>query len=186
MEQNNSFQSELNNIISSEDERRQKERNYARFNAERDFESLKKQIKFIVSEKAYKTNPDGTHTVYVMYPQYPNTIQYCGASQYLDFKEDSYQTFVKTGIFSTSKVTRHSLYCRVNDDELYNIYKKHLEELCKKDNIECTIVATEMSDRSSILGLSNTYKKVPGCLESGKVMVFLNSHHIRLYATMNF
>ena len=42
MEQNNSFQNELNNIISSEDERRQKERNYARSNAERDFESLKK------------------------------------------------------------------------------------------------------------------------------------------------
>ena len=186
MEQNNSFQNELNNIISSEDERRQKERDYARSNAEWDFESLKKQIKFIVSEKAYKTNPDGTHTVYVMYPQFPNTVQLCGASQYFDFKVDSFQKYVKTGIFSTSKTTMHSLYCRVNDEELYDIYKKHLEELCKKDNIECTIVATGVSDRSSILGLSNTYKKVPGCLESGKIVVNPGLFHIRLYATMNF
>ena len=174
-----SFQNELNKIVSSEPSRFK----VARSNAKFDFESIKKQIKFVVDYGAYITNPDGSHTVTVMYPQYPNTTLRCYANEYLVMKTEEQRT--RTGFFSKSYSTIQSLYCKVIDSDGFAVYKEELTKLCNEENISYKIVATPTGKRSSTLGLSSIYITVPGCIEANKNII-VNSYHIRLYATLTF
>lgn len=82
------FLIELNAIIFQEEPRHAAHLSQAKQNTHYDFESVKEQIKFIISQQIYVTNPDGSYAATIMYSQCSNTIlRYC-ASEYLTFKTE--------------------------------------------------------------------------------------------------
>ena len=83
-----SLSSDLNAIIFQEESRHAAHLSQVKQNVYYDFESVKEQIKFIVSTQAYTANPDGSHTVTIMYLQYQNTILRYHASEYLTLKTE--------------------------------------------------------------------------------------------------
>lgn len=179
--QENTLKSELNSMISNN---HSSEPSMAQKDARDDFDSIKEQIKFAVSQQDYYTSSDGLHEVTVMFPPYPNTTQYCYLREYLTLTKDVKR--YTTGLFKKSSYTKETLYCKPINQDKFEDYKKEFSALCEKENITYKFVVTPIAaDRSRASGLSNSYKIVPGCIETDKNFISY-SYTIRILATMAF
>lgn len=184
-----SFQDELNNIISNEPKARKDQILKAHSNAEYDFNQIKAAIKFAVESKNYNTLQDGSHTLSVMVPPYPNTTGYVMAQEYLQIKTEfkDFRKHVKTG-FLTSKTITYTdkmISCNIKDQELYNEYLSHLQDLGKKENINISVIASESGSKILSNGVAAIYKSVPSVLiPFGSKNV--HSYKIRLYTSIKF
>ena len=179
--QENTLKSELNSMISNN---HSSESSMAQKDARDDFDSIKEQIKFAVSQQDYYTSSDGLHEVTVMFPPYPNTTQYCYLREYLTLTKDVKR--YTTGLFKKSSYTKETLYCKPINQDKFEDYKKEFSALCEKENITYKFVVTPIAaDGSRASGLSNSYKIVPGCIEADKNFISY-SYTIRILATMAF
>ena len=182
-----SFQDELNNIISSEDQHNKQMIESAHQDAEIDFIEIKKQFEYVVKEKLYSTSSSGSHFAEIMYPQYPNTLRTCQAAQYFIKNSVEKSERIKSGgFFSRSYVTSKEIGIRfdiINQDK-FDAYNNHLKELCDQENISYSFVVTE-SCLPQTNHIPNSYKSIPGYIPhtSGGAA---KDWYIRIHATISF
>lgn len=182
-----SFQDELKNIISSEDLHNKELLELAYKQADSDFIEIKKQFEFIIKEKLYSTSSSGSHFAEIMYPQYPNISRSCNAAQYFTKSNVEKSERIKPrGFLSRSCVISKDVGIRFDilNQELFNTYNSHLKELCDKENITYSFVATE-SCLSQINHIPSSYRTIPGYIphSSGKAA---KDWYIRIYAFIYF